>query len=472
MISRLSAAVAAIALMGLAAPALAYDPAPWIEDARQIRAALGGRYANLDWLTIDRGLNLDTSFKAVEAGLAKTSSDAEARALLDRALSSLADGHVQVDWSPVAPAPKVSGPPAPPCADQRPFRPRPPVASGLPGWTPLDTGEGAREFPGGLVTVDDHKIGVVQINIFMADPAVCEAAAAKLKAPLDKPCDGDCSNKLDTAVYQELTDRFAARLATVKAAGAQVLMIDLAGNGGGREWAEIAARMVTSIRLKSAPVRLVRSPQAADQLDARALDIENNVGGERGAAKAALLAEAKELRHRAAEARAPCVEGQACPLLIDAGYSSGPRASADPLALADKPWGQSVFEPVKWSWREGVWSGPLIVLVDGKSASASEEFAAMIQDNRAGIILGSPTLGAGCGHATEAGPVVLKNSGGRLSLPDCLRLRADGSNEIGGVEPDVLVGFRGTDGPALKARRLAPRLPEAVRQALALAAAR
>ncbi len=472
MISRLSAAVAAVALMGLAAPALAYDPAPWIEDARQIRAALGSRYANLDWLTIDRGLNLDTSFKAVEAGLAKTTSDAEARALLDRALASLADGHVQVDWSPAASAPKVSAPAAPPCADQRPFRPRPPVASGLPGWTPLDTGEGAREFPGGLVTVDDHKIGVVQINIFMADPAVCEAVAAKLKLPLDKPCDGDCSSKLDTAVYQELTDRFAARLAATKAAGAQVLLIDLAGNGGGREWAEIAARMVTSIRLKSAPVRLVRSPQAADQLDSLALDIENNIGGERGATKAALLAEAKDLRRRAAEARKPCVEGQPCALVIDAGYSSGVRASGDPLALADKPWGQSVFQPLKWSWREGVWSGPLIVLVDGKSASASEEFAAMIQDNRAGIILGSPTLGAGCGHATEAGPVVLKNSGGRLSLPDCLRLRADGSNEIGGVEPDVLVGFRGTDGPALKARRLAPRLPEAVRQAVALAGRR
>lgn len=60
---------------------------------------------------------------------------------------------------------------------------------------------------------------------------------------------------------------------------------------------------------------------------------------------------------------------------------------------------------------------------------------------------------------------MLKNSGGRQSLPDGLRLRADGSNEIGGVEPDVLVGFRNTDGAALKTKRLAPRLPEAVRRA-------
>lgn len=464
MISRLSAACAALALWGVAAPAFAYDPAPWIEDARQIRAALATRYANLDWLTGERGVNLDTNFKALEGGLAKTTSDAEARALVDRALSSLADGHVQMDWSPAASAPKVSAPPAPPCADMRPFRPRPPVAAGLPGWAPLDTGEGAREFPGGLVTVEGRKLGVVQINIFMADPAVCEAAAARLKLPLDKPCDKDCDGKLDTAVYQEMTDRFAGRLAAIKAAGADMLMVDLAGNGGGREWAEIAARMVTPVRLKSAPVRLVRSPQAADNLDALALDIEMNVKDERGAAKAALLAEAKALRARAAEARQPCVEGQPCPLLIDARYSSGVRAALDP-AMVGKPWGQSVFGPLKWTWREGVWSGPLIVLVDGRSASASEEFAAMIQDNKAGIILGSPTLGAGCGHATEAGPVVLKNSGGRLSLPDCLRLRADGSNEIGGVEPDVLVGFRNTDGAAMKARRLAPRLPEAVRRA-------
>lgn len=478
MISRLRAAAVVVALWSVAAPAFAYDPAPWIEDARQIRAALGSRYANLAWLTDERGMNLDASFKALEGGLAKVSSDAEAKAMLDRALAGLADGHVQMDWTPRV-APVAGGGPAvaaKPCANLRAPRPRPPVASGLPGWTALETGEGAREFPGGLVAVDGRKVGVVQISLFEADPTVCEAAAARLKLPLDKPCDGDCSGALDTATYQELTDRFAARLAGMKAAGAELLMIDLAGNGGGREWAEIAARMVTPVRLKSAPVRLVRSPQAAEQLDALALDIEMNIKAERGAAKADLQRQAADLRARAAEARracdpgAPAADDKPCPMLVDAGFGSGVWSSANPAALADKPWGQSVFQPAKWNWREGVWSGPLIVLVDGRSASASEEFAAMIQDNMAGVILGSPTLGAGCGHATSAGPVTLKNSGGRLSLPDCLRLRADGSNEIGGVEPDVLVGFRGIDAAPTKAKRLAPRLPDAVAKAVALAA--
>lgn len=474
MISHLRAAVAAVALWGVAAPAFAYDPAPWIEDARQIRAALGGRYANLDWLIGDRGLDLDANFKTLEGGLARVGSDAEARALLDRALNALADGHVRIDWTPQVAGPATGLPPgaARPCAGFRAPRPRAPVAAGLPGWTPLDAGEGAREFPGGLLNLDGRKVGVVQIALFEADPAVCEAAAAQLKLPLDQPCDKDCPVRLDTAAYQVLTDRFAARLLAMKAAGAEVLMIDLAGNGGGREWAEVAARMITPIRLKSAPVRYVRSPQAAQQLDDLALDIEVNAKGERGPTKAELLRQAADLRARAAEARRPCepsapaVDGKPCPLLIDAGYGGGVWASADPAALADKAWGQSVFTPAKWTWREGVWSGPLIVLVDARSASASEEFAAMLQDNKAAVILGSPTLGAGCGHATSAGPLTLKNSGGRLFLPDCLRLRADGSNEIGGVEPDVLVGFRATDGAALKARRLAPRLPEAVSRAV------
>lgn len=479
MMSRLSALLAA-AIMASAPPAFAYDPAPWIDDARQIRAALGARYANIDWLTGDRALNLDANFKLLEGGLARVESDAEARAMLDRALGALADGHVRIDWSKPAGGPLVAAPTGPvkPCADARPMRSRPPVAAGLPGWRPLDAGEGAREFPGGRLSVEGREVGVVQIGLFEADQEVCQAAAARLGLPLDKPCDDDCSRRLDTAVYQLLTDRFGARLSAMKAAGVQVLMIDLAGNGGGREWAEVAARMVTPLRIRSAPVRYVRSPQAAEQLESLAVDIEANVQDEREPLKARLLAQAADLRARATEARRACDPaasvgaGKPCPLLIDAGYGAGVWAAADPVALADKAWGQSVFTPAKWTWSEGVWSGPLIVLVDARSASASEEFAAILQDNKAAIILGSPTLGAGCGHATSAGPITLKNSGGRLFLPDCLRLRADGSNEIGGIEPDVLVGFRNTDGPALKARRLAPRLPEAVARAVTLAGTR
>ena len=39
-----------------------------------------------------------------------------------------------------------------------------------------------------------------------------------------------------------MTRDLAAQLSAIKTAGADVLLIDVAGNGGGTEWAEVAAR--------------------------------------------------------------------------------------------------------------------------------------------------------------------------------------------------------------------------------------
>src|SRR2546430_1310196 len=112
------------------------------------------------------------------------------------------------------------------------------------------------------------------------------------------------------------------------------------------------------------------------------------------------------------------------------------------------------------------WHGPLIVLVDGGTGSAAEQFAAVLEDNHAAIIIGAPTAGAGCGHTNGGTPTTLKNSGGILELPDCARLRADGSNEVMGIQPDVLVGLRTTDGPHRQATRAFQKLPEAIERAL------
>jgi C-terminal processing protease CtpA/Prc len=113
-----------------------------------------------------------------------------------------------------------------------------------------------------------------------------------------------------------------------------------------------------------------------------------------------------------------------------------------------------------------------MVLVDERTGSAAEDFASVFQDNRAGIIVGARTAGAGCGYTNGGTPTTLTNTRAVLRLPDCVGFRADGSNETDGVIPDVLVGMRAQDGSKFRAKLVEAKLPEAVQLAEKLIATR
>ena len=123
----------------------------------------------------------------------------------------------------------------------------------------------------------------------------------------------------------------------------------------------------------------------------------------------------------------------------------------------------TMFHPSQYAYREGVNRLPLVLLTDGGTASASELFAAMLRDNGAARLVGTSTLGAGCGHTNGGIPAMLKNSRAELKLPDCVRLRADGTNEVLGLVPDVLVPWRTRDSPFQRAAKAAKALDSIVR---------
>jgi len=106
-----------------------------------------------------------------------------------------------------------------------------------------------------------------------------------------------------------------------------------------------------------------------------------------------------------------------------------------------------------------------MVLVDSETWSAAEEFAAVLQDNHAATIIGEPTGGAGCGHTDGGTPTTLRNSYAVLEVPDCARFRADGTNEVRGIRPDVLIGWRKMDGRTRRAADFAAMLPAALQTA-------
>jgi hypothetical protein len=318
---------------------------------------------------------------------------------------------------------------------------------------------------------------VIKIGVFTPQgyPNLCAAALAALQLNSTTPCDDACADRIEAWASERMTQDFADLLRAIKAAKAEVLLVDLTDNGGGTEWAEAVARMVTAIRIKSERAGFVRGAHWADAFARKEAELRAAALQATGDDRALLEGFADQVAGRRREAQIPCDskpmwrgERPQCQWLGDAFFASGLLDSAASEDLRTKAWARTVFTPMEFDYRDALWRGPLIVLVNGGTGSAAEEFTAVLQDNHAAVVMGAPTAGAGCGHTDGGTPTTLNNSRAVLELPDCARFRADGSNEVMGVEPDVLVGLRAADGPHRRGARVAGKLPEAVRRALEL----
>lgn len=452
----------------------AFNSRPWLDDLNQTQQALATKYANLEWVVLERELNLAALFTETKHRIETASNAAEARAALDRLARKLGDRHVEFQWRVQHDAIK---PPTADCAalgyDARMFGA--PVAALAPDYVPLLSPVGA-EFPAGILKVGAHKVGVIKIGIFTPQgvPALCTAALTALQISPDAPCDEVCSDRIEAWASDQMTTDLANQLRALKAAGSELVLVDVANNGGGTEWAEAAARMVTAIHLKSERAGFVRGAHWSGALVKKEAELRAAAENANEQDRAYLAALADEVGALRREAETPCDssplwrgEHLTCRWLVYGLFSTG-MLESDSASVHGKPWARYVFTPAKFNYLEAVWRGPLIVLVNGSTGSAAEEFSAVLQDNHAAVVMGAPTVGAGCGHTDGGTPTTLNNSGGVLAVPDCARFRTDGSNEVMGIEPDVLVGLRSEDGPHRQALRVAAKLPEAVERALKL----
>lgn len=468
MISRVRILRAAGALIGAtltiaASPAPAeqpaFDPAPWLADLGQMRAALTSGYANLDWLLTEREFDLGGLFARAEAALRQTRSDGDARFIFERIVSQIDDGHVTIEWPrrPVA----LAAAPASAAAVPSPATfcrrlgyqtgGREGMVEGLPGYTPLASGD---LLPSGTVDHAGQRIGLLRIAQFdpHLSPSLCEEAVRQLDVQIDKPCDDSCKNRVITFAYGRLTATLDQRLRDLKGRGAKLLIVDITGNSGGSEWTEAAARMVTPRRLTSARAGFVRGKHWQRLWQAQAQRLREFAAKAPANDKARLLVWAAEAEaaEQEAQRRCPPTGDTACPWLGRAGFASGMVGSVKAGEFSDREWGVHIFNPGQHAYTEGAWSGPLAILVDDRTHSAAEQFTALLQDNGAGLIAGSRTGGSGCGYSWGGTPVTLPNSGGVLRLPDCARYRADGSNEVRGILPDVDIPWRSNDGRKLR----------------------
>lgn len=482
--------VAWVLLIAVAVPALGenagFEVNPWIEDLHEIRAALSEKYANFEWAVFEREVNLSGLFDETESRLRGAASDESAKAIIDRSLRSIGDGHLRVRW-PTVP----TGAPAPISAA------RSDVCDALgydvtmkgralgpyvPGYRPLSD-DLVPEFPAGLINSGTQTVGVIRIGLFAPQgyPELCESVRKQsaTQGPLNigdhSPCDEHCAKRLESAEYGVMSRDLALRVAELRRLGATVLLVDVSGNGGGSEWAEAAARIVSPIQLRSERRDGVRGEHWAKYWESVAKELRQAKQSASSADSVALENWARQAEQAGTNASEHCSatpfwsgNRPDCEWLAPAFYATGILAQANATLLHKKTWGPLLFSPAQYEFEESVWHGPLLVLVDGGTGSAAEEFAAVLQDNKAAVIIGAPTAGAGCGHTRGGTPVTLTHSQGILELPDCARVRRDGSNEVQGIDPDILIGFRAMDGMRRRGLRTAPALAPGVTAAMQL----
>jgi hypothetical protein len=473
-----------------------FDAAAWREDLAWLEHELEHRYPSLGWDAAGRGdVDLVASHRTVEAELAAAHDDETARRAVEAFVASFHDGHLR----PLRPAPRAgheaskASAPAPSPAPRTPavsapravgereleacaelavesaYRPGlsfPPAS--LPGVVAASAS--ADVFPSVIVAAPGGlRIGLVRIASFtqLQYPELCRRAVAELTAQHKEAT----AREVRAAMKDDWSQALAETLTRLKAARLDALVVDIAHNYGGNDFGDWAVRMFTAAPVRSARLLMIASTGAGTYVDEELDDLRHGLRllhddhPELTAKFRESLGAFEMRRTRLADMPAcgdaswvwrehrPWTAGL-CDRLVDMGYASGSFDYLPPVdpALADIA--GDVYWPAVVDRYRGSWTGPVYVFTDSQVYSAAEMFAASMRDNRVARVVGQRTGRAGCGSMARSEPIELPRSGLRFNVPNCVRLRADGTDEIAGIEPDIVFSASPGESDASAAARL------------------
>lgn len=447
----------------------------WMQDYEAMKRYMAEAYANLEWA---RGkIDLVALDRKTREDLQKATTDAEARKVLDSFLATFRDGHLSLrevknenaaatgekpSFAPDAAADKVCG--------ALGYRIRLPKFS-----LPFDKAPNFRlvstnkdYFPAGILTLETGKtFGVLNIALFMPEGFFgnCVESWNEYRAKLNTPCEGDCLSKFRTATANRLSAKLTEQIRILQAQKPNYLIVDIGSNGGGTDWVEAAARIISPKPLSRMKRGFIRHPHWAvihqGNLGAVEADLKRKdlTAKQREYLKTAQT----QLKKYIAETKSPCdrsffwttkEERKNCTQLNTTPFYGGGIFESLPAAEISNLNARDVlFRTDEFEYEPSVFKGNLIVLVDRKTASAAENFASYMQAAKAGEVVGEKTLGAGCGYVNGGTQYFLPNSKLRLWMPDCVRYRADGVNEVEGVAPDAAI-WEATDEKPQKLEKL------------------
>ena len=455
----------------------AFSRDAWLADYAYLKRELERSYSHLAWFGSQQGgVDLPALDRTTRSALERAGGNEEASAAITAFVAAFHDGHF-ARAAPPGSSPRSSAEPpiVERAADARTacaafgYAPLTRITFSLPfeslsGFRLVSDGL-TSAFRAGVIELDGRRLGILRIPRFRPAefPGVCESARASLRARDIEPTRSAVLGIVDAEWLRTL----AARLRELRDQRIIALIVDVGGNGGGNDLGDWAVRLFTSEPVPSAPLLLSASPVAIPYFDEQLADLQHarNSAVQLPAFTRTPLDKAIAAfsqRKLTAEA-GPCDMSwvwreqrswgtSPCTRLISSGFASGALDYVKPGTI-DASAVRALYWPAIADSLRGAWVGSTYVLTDANTGSAAEMFTALMRDRGIAKTVGTRTFGLGCGFMVNDDPIVLPHSRRAFRIPNCVRLRADGTDEVAGVAPDLPTAAQ----PGETARSLAAR---------------
>src|SRR5579872_1293850 len=403
-----SSAITTSTAKTLPTPGVAMTSALWVADFHQLLDELAARDGNFDWELTTRHIEFSALKDRTEALLNASDSDDDAHAAIASFLQALGDDGLAVSWTSSAGTPSPSARPL--CARLSYTRVN---ADGVDfassaGYTALRDDD-ASVFPAGVLRLSSTlSVGVIRIPQLgpYAYPDLCERARTDAHLGPYASCDSTCAQHLEDAVDALLSRALERRIRDVQTAGARAIVVDVTASRGGTSWAEAAARTLTPRHLKSPQLAIVSDAHWVSWIDERRAQIRTDLRTGDPAPQTALVDADIALDQSRALAAQTCdrrgllatpPQSPSCSALVPSPlYASGAFAYARAGSYASLVSKATLFVPSRYVFTDGVNRLPLYVLVDGETSGRATYFAALLHDNDAAKLIGTPSGGAAC----------------------------------------------------------------------------
>lgn len=446
------------------------DHDAWRADLASLEDYLSATYANADDLIVAHGLKPsvlhDEALKAIDEGW----SNRACRQALQHLINAFPDGHLRLESPPAWYATWFAEEAEPDVEAFAASFAEGSASRGLPFSEHVTTQDlphaASAEFPLALATfANGRRLAILRIHSFGVEyhgRAAKEALARYHTLATGAP--GSPEDLYWQCFMEAILARLALAVDAIHAAAPDALLMDLTGNGGGTDWVDGAARLFSERRLTSPAFQPIRHAHWLEPARHELAEIEAlrdrlpegdrlRIWLERVRARAA-----KRLEQIATPPdRRGLWRGEAVEPLLALGRICEPvwlakLTTEEIAALAPIHGILGLGDPNEAP--RAPWTGRLFLAMDGETASASEQFMAMLADGADAQIVGTRSYGAGAGY-TRGGVVhVLPHSGLIVRAPDLARRRSDGSNEVLGLQPTLEAGILPADGSSTRAQKI------------------